>query len=181
MSVMFHPIQQIKIMKRFILSVIVFLAGSAHAEDVTLVVESQLNQAGVSQPITLNQGDTAKLVFASYCTSLNLECTIGSKVFSITPWTSQTSWETSHVTIAGPASIVLRNGGTHPESAFATFTITRSGIVSPPAEIPQEAGTTWDVILESSSDLVNWTPTNPGEYSGTEPKRFFRTRMVKKP
>jgi hypothetical protein len=66
-------------------------------------------------------------------------------------------------------------------SAFATFTITRSGIASPPAEIPQEAGTTWDVILESSSDLVNWTAANPGVYSGTEPKRFFRTRMVKKP
>lgn len=56
-----------------------------------------------------------------------------------------------------------------------------SALASPPAGIPQEAGTTWNVILESSSDLLNWTPANPGEYSGTEPKRFFRTRMVKKP
>jgi hypothetical protein len=66
-------------------------------------------------------------------------------------------------------------------SGLATFTISRAGISSPPASIPQEGGTSWDVILESSSDLVNWTPANPGEYSGTEPKRFFRTRIVKKP
>ena len=180
MSAMFNTIQQIKIMKRVILSFIVVLAGSAHGEDVTLVANDQHNQENLSQPITLNQGDTAKLVFASYSLSLQIACTIGSKVFDVSPRT-ESSRETNPVTIAGPATIVLRNGGSFPESAFATFTITRTGIASPPAEIPQEAGTTWDVILESSSDLVNWTPTNPGEYSGTEPKRFFRTRMVKKP
>lgn len=32
-----------------------------------------------------------------------------------------------------------------------------------------------------AGNLITWTPANPGEYSGTEPKRFFRTRMVKKP
>jgi hypothetical protein len=52
---------------------------------------------------------------------------------------------------------------------------------SHPAEVPHEAGSNFDVILEQSSDLVNWTPANPGTYSGTETKRFFRTRIVKKP
>jgi hypothetical protein len=47
--------------------------------------------------------------------------------------------------------------------------------------VPQEAGSNFDVVLEQSSDLVNWTPANPGTYSGTETKRFFRTRIVKKP
>jgi hypothetical protein len=54
------------------------------------------------------------------------------------------------------------------------------GTASAPAEVPQEAGSNFDVVLEQSSDLVNWTPANPGTYSGTETKRFFRTRIVKK-
>jgi hypothetical protein len=62
----------------------------------------------------------------------------------------------------------------------ATFKVTRAGTATPPAEVPQEAGSNFDVILEQSSDLVNWTPANPGSYSGTETKRFFRTRIVKK-
>lgn len=84
--------------------------------------------------------------------------------------------------IAGPAVIRLvpsdPTGSIH--TSVASFDVTRVGTASPPAEVPQEAGSNFDVILEQSSDLVNWTPANPGTYSGTETKRFFRTRIVKK-
>ena len=83
--------------------------------------------------------------------------------------------------LAGPAVISLIPLDSSTESITATFTVTRVGTASPPAEVPQEAGSNFDVILEQSSDLVNWTPANPGAYSGTETKRFFRTRIVKKP
>jgi hypothetical protein len=83
--------------------------------------------------------------------------------------------------IAGPAVIQLATPGDASVSVImATFDVTRVGTASPPAEVPQEAGSNFDVILEQSSDLVNWTPANPGTYSGTETKRFFRTRIVKK-
>jgi hypothetical protein len=84
--------------------------------------------------------------------------------------------------ISGPAQIAI-SVSSWPENlafALATFDVTRVGTASPPAEIPQEAGSKFDVILEQSSDLLNWTPANPGEYTGTETKRFFRTRIVKK-
>ncbi|RFC52229.1 MAG: hypothetical protein DVB22_000862 [Verrucomicrobia bacterium] len=84
--------------------------------------------------------------------------------------------------ITGPAVIrLVPNDPTGTTvTSVATFDVTRVGTASPPAEVPQEAGSDFDVILEQSSDLVNWTPANPGTYSGTETKRFFRTRIVKK-
>ena len=89
------------------------------------------------------------------------------------------SWQTEKLNfeMAGPAIIRLLPDG---DATYATFTVKRVGTASPPAEVPQEAGSNFDVILEQSSDLVNWTPANPGTYSGTETKRFFRTRIVKK-
>ena len=82
--------------------------------------------------------------------------------------------------ISGPASIKVLDDVTGGAIRYlATFDVTRVGSASPPACIPQEAGSTFNVILESSSDLVNWTPANPGSYPGLETKRFFRTRIVK--
>ena len=143
------------------------------AEDVTLYSY----ETNPSEIIVLNQGDTAKCVSrkntSSYDSLTYFTVTINSVIYNFSSSPSD-----ADLVIAGPATIRLRdsNGG----KFIATFSITRAGLSSPPAAIPQEAGTTWNVILESSSDLINWTPTNPGEYGGTEPKRFFRTRMVKK-
>jgi hypothetical protein len=141
------------------------------AEDVTLTAD----EITPSEILVLNQGDTAKCVFSANASNgwVKIDLTIDSVIYEI----SQSVGLTGAV-IAGPATIRLIKSGSN--KGIATFSITRAGLSSPPAAIPQEAGTTWNVILESSSDLINWTPTNPGEYGGTEPKRFFRTRMVKK-
>lgn len=37
-----------------------------------------------------------------------------------------------------------------------------------------------DVVVEQSSDLVNWTPVAPGTFNGSTQKRFFRLRAVEK-
>lgn len=174
-------------MKPYILSLLAVFAGLTHAEDVTLVAENGSGNVGFSQTITLNQGDTAKLVFAAAGQNLSIVLNLASKDFDLPCYLSSATGigELNPIIIAGPATLVLKSGsaggGVPASTGLATLNITRSGITSPPAAIPLEAGTTWNVILESSSDLVNWTPANPGEYSGTEPKRFFRTRMVKKP
>jgi hypothetical protein len=34
------------------------------------------------------------------------------------------------------------------------------------------------IILESSTDLVNWAEANPGTYAKDNPRRFFRVRAV---
>jgi|688.fasta_scaffold876514_1 hypothetical protein len=151
------------------------------AEDVTLVATSTPSSYYTSSTknpsaiITLNQGDTAKCLFwegnADY---LLFKYSVDSNTFECRPVGARDAGPV----ITGPATIQIETSSGY--KAFATFSITRAGLSSPHAAIPQEVGTTWDVILESSSDLINWTPTNPGEYGGTEPKRFFRTRMVKR-
>lgn len=46
--------------------------------------------------------------------------------------------------------------------------------------IPEDESGDVEIIMESSSDLVNWTAANPGTYnSATTEKRFFRLRAVK--
>jgi hypothetical protein len=44
--------------------------------------------------------------------------------------------------------------------------------------IPTDASGPVDIILESSTDLVNWTPALPGSYATSNSERFFRVRAV---
>ena len=37
-----------------------------------------------------------------------------------------------------------------------------------------------EVVVEQSSDLVNWTAVTPGTFNGSTQKRFFRLRAVEK-
>jgi hypothetical protein len=88
--------------------------------------------------------------------------------------------------IAGPAKITLLSWGSQDNQEFtiATFEVTRpaapSVTPSNAAVIPVDANGTFTVILESSTDLITWTPAIPGDYSGNTVKRFFRTRIIRK-
>lgn len=44
--------------------------------------------------------------------------------------------------------------------------------------IPENAKTNVSVILEQSTDLVNWTAASPGEFTPSTSKRFFRVRTA---
>jgi hypothetical protein len=170
-------------------SLLLFASLPASADDgaVTLVSDDSSTNS-----LTLEKGESAKLVFArkayiiggsgngaSDPAILNFRIRIGDNTFS-----SGNIQTESGFTIAGPAVITLENmqpGTVVSNRGIATFEVKKIGTASLPAEVPQEAGSNFDVVLEQSSDLVNWTPANPGAYSGTETKRFFRTRIVKKP
>ena len=47
--------------------------------------------------------------------------------------------------------------------------------------IPENAKTNVSVILEQSTDLVSWTAANPGDFSPSTSKRFFRVRTANVP
>jgi hypothetical protein len=47
--------------------------------------------------------------------------------------------------------------------------------------IPENAKTNVSVILEQSTDLVNWTAANPGDFTPSSSKRFFRVRTANVP
>ena len=46
------------------------------------------------------------------------------------------------------------------------------------AVIPNDPDGQFEVILESSVDLVTWNVANPGTFGGDTPRRFFRTRIA---
>lgn len=93
---------------------------------------------------------------------------------------------------AGPGTLQFRyfatsNGTMRYARAVVKITKTETvepslpqgGIPSTAVVIPADASGPVQVVLESSSDLVNWTPASPGSYASTETKRFFRVRAVK--
>jgi hypothetical protein len=48
------------------------------------------------------------------------------------------------------------------------------------AVIPNDPNGEFEVILESSVDLVTWNVANPGTFGGDTPRRFFRTRIARR-
>jgi hypothetical protein len=93
-------------------------------------------------------------------------------------------------TIAGPATITLVNttyiAATNIFSSLAVCTIQTSPAsstlpYSPSAAvvIPNDNGGPVTIILESSTDLVNWTAALPGTYGTTSTNRFFRVRATR--
>jgi hypothetical protein len=146
------------------------LLSSVHAgEFFTLIAMNR----GQSASITLKAGDTADLKYANH-DSLNLVATIQGVDFNCPP---SINYLVQAVKVVGPASLKLVSTG---RDGFATIEVNRAGTASNATAIPQEAGTTWQVILEASTDLVNWTPVAPGDYPSASPQRFFRTRLVKR-
>jgi hypothetical protein len=71
-------------------------------------------------------------------------------------------------------------------NTWITVKITPAEATSPTqpsnvAVIPNDANGQYQVILESSVDMVTWNAVNPGNFGGSTPSRFFRTRIVKLP
>ncbi len=160
----------------------VALLCSVHAEDITLVVTGTGGADVYSQAVTLGEGDTATLLCATKNPYPELEIQVAGKTIVSPCWrTENNATNMVPFILAGPASFRVKLGGYNSNgNAFVTVGIKRTGTASDAVAIPQEPGSSFDVILESSSDLVNWLAINPGEYSGTEARRFFRTRIVKK-
>lgn len=79
--------------------------------------------------------------------------------------------------IVGPCTLELYGGG------YAAYEITRasegtSSLPSNSVVIPTDATGDVEIILESSTDLVNWTAAIAGTYGSSTEKRFFRVRAV---
>jgi len=84
------------------------------------------------------------------------------------------------VLVVGPATITLcaTNSGVAQTLSFCTIQTTSSYSFTPSSSviIPNDGGGPVTIILESSTDLINWTAANPGTYGTTSSNRFFRVR-----
>jgi hypothetical protein len=165
-----------------ILLVLAIFPFGLSAETVTLIV----NQRPITSPepvysqqtITLAEGDLATVLIRSG--QIYLDVLIdgtGARVGG-----EENNCEHLPV-IAGPATLRAVNFS-NLNGAFATISIKRAGqpIPSTPAQavvIPDDGSGDRQVRLESSTDLVNWTATQPGIFSSSNTARFFRVRVVK--
>ena len=133
-----------------------------------------------SPPVTLEAGDVATVKYISPNAFIDIQS--GTKLLRV----DANNPEQAHLpVIAGPASFKL----VHFDSlngAILTYEIKRAG--TPPARtphnivvIPDDNSGDYDVVLESSSDMVTWTPTQPGQFDAATTKRFFRVRLAKRP
>lgn len=154
------------------------LLGALNAEEVrTLTARSfYLNSVwstGYSESVTLQAGEWLQVIGNSV--SGYLEVTINGEVFAFEMVTQSTvaGSVAPPMAFAGPAEVRLRSSGI----SFATLAIHRVNSPSTPAAVPAEPGQNFAVVMESSSDLITWSPAAPGTYSGTDPKRFFRVRI----
>jgi len=134
-----------------------------------------------SETITLGAGDFAELLDDLEMPG-NLEINVGASSLIVGGGVNGSS--SRRLKLAGPATIRLRGEGTGSSPNIAVFSITRANSAANvlPANavvIPEDAGGQYQVILESSTDLLNWAVANPGTYGGSTPKRFFRTRILK--
>jgi hypothetical protein len=158
------------------------LLGALNAEEVrTLTAKGfVLNSAwhqGYSESVTLQAGEWLQVIGNSVIG--RLEVTINGEVFAFEMVTqsSVTGSVAPSMAFAGPVEVRLTNGGPNPNQSFATLAIHRVNSPTTPAAVPAEPGQNFAVVMESSSDLITWTPAAPGTYSGTDPKRFFRVRI----
>lgn len=134
-----------------------------------------------SQTITLEAGDMAQPIFSQGGDTQSLEVQIGTDNFYLSP---QATNQNIQPKIAGPAVLRSMRSGVSAVATLIVLAITRANspanvIPANAVVIPEDAGGHYQVILESSTDLLNWAVTNPGTYGGSTPKRFFRTRIVK--
>ena len=94
------------------------------------------------------------------------------------------------VKVAGPATLTLSLPGeedmTVGEGCLLTYKMTDnptsstavSPIVGTAVVIPSDAAGPVQIILESSTDLVNWVTATTGSYGASTQRRFFRVRAV---
>jgi hypothetical protein len=92
--------------------------------------------------------------------------------------------QVSGLTISGPATLQCKG-----HNCLASLKITTAVEIAAASEvkskyatvIPENAKTNVNVVLEQSTDLVNWSAANPGQFTPSAQKRFFRLRSANVP
>lgn len=160
-----------------------FLASllSASAEIVTLTARNRttasVSPVSSTKPITLAEGESAttKYLTGNGVVDILIEGTLFRISLSEHP-------QAALPVVAGPATIRLTNFSTL-NQGLATFDVKRKTTApsSSPSVvvIPDDGSGDHEVTLESSSDMVTWTTTQPGTFNSSNSNRFFRVRVKK--
>lgn len=164
---------------------IFILATAVHAGE---VITLKAITAVESAPVSIAAGESFRFLAASQGSN-----TSGARAYMrvLLPemggtWLSFDNLDETlrNLEIAGPATVVYARPGSTP--AIMSIEVTRSASFNPTVPtsavvIPNDAESQFEVILESSTDMITWTAALPGTYGGSTEKRFFRTRIQRTP
>ncbi|MBB5038283.1 hypothetical protein [Prosthecobacter dejongeii] len=176
------------LMRLILLAVFSVLISSTNAEEFVTLMAPATPVNSFSESVILKAGDCSRILYTGYDTEgvtssgVTVEVTIGQSVFGY-----PLSGATATLVIAGPATLRLKkNSPFSPAAGLVTLGITRAltaenAVPSNAVVIPNDATGQFQVILESSTDMITWTAALPGTYGGSTEKRFFRTRIQRTP
>jgi hypothetical protein len=142
---------------------------------------------GQTASLTVNTGELAKVVTANLYGPGRVSILLGTNRFDYTYFLyNQTviNGTQGAPAVAGPATITLtcQNSGGVP--VFCTIELVSPSEPFTPSNavvIPADSGGPVNIVLESSTDLITWTPALPGTYGTSTEKRFFRVRGERAP
>ena len=169
--------------------IIGFYLPTSHAiEYKTLIAKLDGPTPHYSEPLILAEGDMAEVIFAGANGNElgvpELEMKRGDDVYVFSYLWTDTGEKIPIPKLAGPCTLRVKQ--LHLNSpVLITFAITRASpspaatVPANAAVIPEDASGQFQVVLESSTDTLTWTPAMPGQYGGSTQKRFFRTRIIK--
>lgn len=167
-----------------ILSILLCCACAVGAEYVNV---RRVGSAKEGQPFIVRTNESVKVAFHDFNDPLD-RVDIQMEGHHLLSWSIGTLTAKNPV-IVGPATITIKNydapEDTPQFNSLLTLEMirhpTQTSITTPSTAvvIPEDATGLVQIILESSTDLVNWTAANPGTYGASTSKRFFRVRAVK--
>jgi hypothetical protein len=159
---------------RLIVVTITFVSISARAQMQTLLVgPTNTNSAVIT--VSSNSYANVKSIYGDGQLVINMQG-FGFTLGDADP--------RNNLCIAGPATIQLRAQCCAYYQSFATIEVIGPVTQSTPSTavvIPADAGGPVNIILESSTDLLNWSGSLPGTYGTSTTNRFFRVRAVRTP
>lgn len=175
------------ILKALSFATLIFTASSLCAEIITLHARVESGSTNdFSSSIELAEGDVARVLSAQFeipsesrfifCSDVDGGCS--PIAFS------ESECNGSHPVFGHTGSLYVIAEGNTGTDAIVTLEVIRADEASEylpinTIVIPSEPVGEVQVMMESSTDLVNWTSATPGTYSTSTEQRFFRIRMVR--
>ncbi len=153
----------------------VLAACSLHAEYITLITTG-----GYSDPVEVEEGQIAEVVSFPRAGHLGSFVRVERGEIHATFEPSKVHWEP--IIVAGPAIIKIHGAGGN-NATVCTLKITPDTDIYPPDKtvvIPADTNGA-NIILEQSTDFVNWTPADPGVFTNLTGHLFFRIRAERLP
>jgi hypothetical protein len=175
----------------YIALAIVALVPNAEADMITLTASNSLS-ASFDVPSNVVAQVVHSSVSSVSCASYKINVILNGQTITYAQGGSPSYQILNPPSVVGPATITLVNtyaaGNCSPNlPASAICTIQTSptvsywsnSIPSTAVVIPNDNGGPVTIIMESSTDLISWTPALPGNYGTTSSNRFFRVRAAR--